>query len=219
MLEQWQSMAGMAGMFLTTIFIGMSIQPLYNIDELRAFGSEGATKSSYIFLELALIGVFTIVIIWLARRGLEAFIKGFIMLSLFFSLFYVVFPYISIIPCLLGACSTNVILPFALLVSAGLMIVLCRFPGMLVISAMSFLPNWGTEIHTLFGTIYLAPLIVALGTLIGGLVGYFALMTQVALGKPQAGLPLLNGGSILGYLISGIYAVGLPELWQNITLF
>jgi presenilin-like A22 family membrane protease len=44
-------------------------------------------------------------------------------------------------------------------------------------------------------------------------------MTQVALGKPQAGLPLLNGGSILGYLISGIYAVGLPELWQNITLF
>jgi presenilin-like A22 family membrane protease len=93
------------------------------------------------------------------------------------------------------------------------------FPGMLVISTMSFLPNWGTEIHTLFGTIYLAPLIVALGTLIGGLVGYFALMTQVALGKPQAGLPLLNGGSILGYLISGIYAVGLPELWQNITLF
>jgi presenilin-like A22 family membrane protease len=344
MLEQWQSMAGMAGMFLTTIFIGMSIQPLYNIDEVRAFGSEGATKSSYIFLELALIGVFTIVIIWLARRGLEAFIKGFIMLSLFFSLFYVVFPYISIIPCLLGACSTNVILPFALLVSAGLMIVLWRypewyivnlvgvlvgagvitmigvsfvpvliilfmilaaiydhwavngskhmleladtmiklklpillvapkekgysfldeksdimqaemlepneenwadpapnvkipkrakgrdalfmglgdviFPGMLVISTMSFLPTWGTEIHTLFGTIYLAPLIVALGTLIGGLIGYFALMTQVALGKPQAGLPLLNGGSILGYLISGIYAVGLPELWQNITLF
>ena len=55
--------------------------------------------------------------------------------------------------------------------------------------------------------------------MIGGLVGYAALMTQVARGKPQAGLPLLNGGSILGYLISGIIALGIDKLWQDITLF
>lgn len=42
-------------------------------------------------------------------------------------------------------------------------------------------------------------------------------MTQVARGKPQAGLPLLNGGSILGYLVSGAIAIGVENLWQDIT--
>ena len=49
--------------------------------------------------------------------------------------------------------------------------------------------------------------------------GYLALMTQVAMGKPQAGLPLLNGGSILGYLVAGYFALGLGDLWQDITFF
>jgi len=44
-------------------------------------------------------------------------------------------------------------------------------------------------------------------------------MTQVAKGKPQAGLPLLNGGSILGYLITGFIVYGPSELIQQITLF
>ena len=41
--------------------------------------------------------------------------------------------------------------------------------------------------------------------------------TEAARGKPQAGLPLLNGGSILGYLLSGALAIGLDNLWQDIT--
>ena len=45
------------------------------------------------------------------------------------------------------------------------------------------------------------------------------MMTQVARGKPQAGLPLLNGGSILGYLISGAVFIGIDELWQDISFF
>jgi presenilin-like A22 family membrane protease len=49
------------------------------------------------------------------------------------------------------------------------------------------------------------------------LFGYAALMTQVARGKAQAGLPLLNGGSILGYLISGTMTLGFGQLWQDIT--
>jgi presenilin-like A22 family membrane protease len=61
-------------------------------------------------------------------------------------------------------------------------------------------------------------MLVGLGTLVGGLFGYLALMTQVARGKPQAGLPLLNGGSILGYIISGTIAIGFGQLWHNITL-
>jgi presenilin-like A22 family membrane protease len=47
-----------------------------------------------------------------------------------------------------------------------------------------------------------------MGALIGGLVGYFVLMGFVASGRPQAGLPLLNGGAILGYLIAGMIFVG-----------
>ena len=96
------------------------------------------------------------------------------------------------------------------------------FPGMLVISTLSFLPqtsSYGPDLNSFFGTIYFDPLVVALGTLFGGLIGYFGLMTQVAKGKPQAGLPLLNGGAIIGYFISGIIVFGPSELIQQISLF
>ena len=91
------------------------------------------------------------------------------------------------------------------------------FPGMLVISAVSFLPENGSELTYIFGTMYTGPLAVGLGTLFGGLCGYVALMTQVARGQAQAGLPLLNGGSILGYLISGIIFLGPAAQWQDVA--
>ena len=65
------------------------------------------------------------------------------------------------------------------------------FPGMLVLSSAQYID--GSEGFQ-----------IAMATLIGGLVGYFALMTYVARGRAQAGLPLLNGGAILGYIIGGI---------------
>ncbi len=68
------------------------------------------------------------------------------------------------------------------------------FPGMLVISCVNYISESG--------------LAVGISALIGGLVGYFVLMTYVASGKPQAGLPLLNGGAILGYIIGGLIFVG-----------
>jgi len=95
------------------------------------------------------------------------------------------------------------------------------FPGMLVISSITFLPQTGPVVFDFWGEpripIHLGPMMVGMGTLVGGLVGYAALMTQVARGKAQAGLPLLNGGSILGYLISGSMAIGFDKLWQDIT--
>ena len=69
------------------------------------------------------------------------------------------------------------------------------FPGMLVVSAAQWLDHSDA-------------LLVAISTLIGGLVGYFILMTYVARGRAQAGLPLLNGGSILGYIIGGFIFIG-----------
>jgi len=352
MLDQWESMAGMAAMFVGTIAIGIFIQPLYDIPEARAFGEEGTTKSGFILFELLMIGIFTVAIIWLARKGLDALIKGIVMLALGLSLFYAIQPFTLVVLYFAGVASATSVGLSALAITISAMVALYRFPewyvvngvgvmvgagvivmigisfvpvlvivfmilaaiydywavhkskhmleladtmiglklpvllvspkekgysfldqegdimreaeaagsvppppefngvmeaemvdeavrlrpkkkksrdalfmglgdvifpGMLVISAVSFLPEWGPEVASVFGEYYLAQLVVGVGTLIGGLLGYVALMYFVAQGNPQPGLPLLNGGAILGYLISGIYAYNIGPLFQAIT--
>lgn len=64
-------------------------------------------------------------------------------------------------------------------------------PSILVVSANVFLNGW-----RLAGIINLP----ALGAILGSLVGLGILLSYVASGKPQAGLPPLNGGTILGFL-------------------
>ena len=49
---------------------------------------------------------------------------------------------------------------------------------------------------------------VAIGIIIGTLVGFSILMTYVMKGKPQAGLPLLCSGAITGYIISSLVFFG-----------
>jgi len=65
-------------------------------------------------------------------------------------------------------------------------------PSILVVSANVFLQGW-----RLGGIINLP----ALGAIIGSLAGLFVLLHFVMSGKPQAGLPPLNGGTILGFLV------------------
>jgi presenilin-like A22 family membrane protease len=65
-------------------------------------------------------------------------------------------------------------------------------PSILVVSANVFLQGW-----RLFGIIN----IPALGAIIGSLAGLSVLLYFVSSGKPQAGLPPLNGGTILGFLV------------------
>ena len=347
MREQWASMTGMAGMFVSSILIGLFIQPIYNHEDARAFGEEGTTKGVNILFELVMIFIFTIIIIWLARKGLDYLIKSIVMVALWFSLLYSIWPFMYLLVVLFdnitnGFLSVDTLELLMILgslsVSIGLMILLNKFPewyvvngvgvlvgagvitmigvsftpiliiifmtlaaiydhwavnkskhmleladtmiglklpvllvapkekgytfidetdkimqnddielmkddkkasknksrdalfmglgdvifpGMLVISSVTFLPEIGPAIFDFWpGTvpIYYGPMLVGLGTLVGGLLGYLALMTQVARGKPQAGLPLLNGGSILGYIISGSIAIGFDQLWHNITL-
>lgn len=64
-------------------------------------------------------------------------------------------------------------------------------PSILVVSANVFLQGW-----RLAGMINLP----ALGAIIGSLAGLVVLLSFVMSGKPQAGLPPLNGGTILGFL-------------------
>ena len=79
------------------------------------------------------------------------------------------------------------------------------FPGMLVLSAVQWLDTENS-------------FAIAMFTLAGSLLGYFLLMTYVARGKAQAGLPLLNGGAITGYLIGGVILMGSEIFNLGISL-
>jgi presenilin-like A22 family membrane protease len=67
-------------------------------------------------------------------------------------------------------------------------------PGILVVSAFQNIPD--------------NALLVALSVMAGTLVGFAVLMTVVIKGKPQAGLPYLCSGAILGYVISSLILFG-----------
>ena len=342
-MDQWRSMAGMGAMFVSSILFGVFIQPFYNFEEMRAFGEEGTTEAGNILFELLMIFLFTIAVIWLARKGKEVVIKTIVFLALGYSLLLAVMPVLAILDYLLGLDSGPTLFSLICLgVAGGMMYTLHRypewyvvntvgvlvgsgvivmlgiafvpvliilfmvlaaiydhwavngskhmleladtmidlklpvllvapkdtsytflkqdgdiregteprpvappegaemgmtkpkqrdalfmglgdviFPGMLVISSITFLPEIGPVVFDFWGDpskpVHLGPMLVGMGTLFGGLLGYAALMTQVARGKPQAGLPLLNGGSILGYLVSGAIAIGVENLWQDIT--
>ena len=76
-------------------------------------------------------------------------------------------------------------------------------PGVMVASAAFFssAPQYAVPIIELNTP--------ALFSLIGTLAGLLVLMSMVMKGKPHAGLPLLNGGAIGGYLVGALW-VGIP---------
>ena len=71
-------------------------------------------------------------------------------------------------------------------------------PGLLVVSSSVFLTANPAFLFT-------TNIWVAIGAIIGGLCGFLFLIRFVMKGNPQAGLPFLNSGAIIGYLIS--YAI------------
>src|SRR2546426_1627091 len=80
-------------------------------------------------------------------------------------------------------------------------------PGVLVVSASIFLrPQFGYPAIAVLGVP--GYLFISIMTMVGALVGFTILMRFVMKGNPQAGLPLLNGGSIAGYLVSFLVAFG-----------
>ena len=336
----WSSMLGMAGMFIFTICTGIFIQPAWNFEEAKTFGEEGSTEAANIFFQLFMIFLFTAAVIWLARKGLQVLIKGFVLFALWISMLYATLPLIALIGSIVGMGGQepwNMAFDLSLIISLIAIVGLYRypewwvvngvgmivgsgvivmigisfvpvlvcifmiaaaiydywavhrskhmleladtmidlklpvvlvapkdtnysfrseqgsmrdsgstaessavqqddggaskkgrdalfmglgdviFPGMLVISSLTYMPELGGEVYNPYGSMYLSQILVALGTLVGGLFGYAALMRFVAKGNAQPGLPLLNGGAILGYIITGIIVVGPAALWQDIT--
>ena len=67
-------------------------------------------------------------------------------------------------------------------------------PGILVVAALQNIPDNG--------------LLIALSVMIGTLIGFAVLMSVVIKGKPQAGLPYLCSGAILGYVVSSYLLFG-----------
>lgn len=82
-------------------------------------------------------------------------------------------------------------------------------PGILPVSASIYLP--AVSVGGFSG-----PVLVAVGAIIGAVCGLIALMRFVLKGNPQAGLPLLNSGVILGYLIT--YYMVYQDLTFGINL-
>ena len=78
-------------------------------------------------------------------------------------------------------------------------------PGILTVSASVHLTMVDSFILT-------SNLWVAIGVIIGGLIGYVILLNYVMKGNPQAGLPFLNSGAIFGYIIA--YLI----VYQNLSL-
>jgi presenilin-like A22 family membrane protease len=78
-------------------------------------------------------------------------------------------------------------------------------PGLLSASAFWFIDDGGL-IFILGIPSYL---MVALGTIAGSLVGLILLMRVVMKGNPQAGLPLLNAGALLGFFMTYLLVFGL----------
>ncbi|WP_247008970.1 presenilin family intramembrane aspartyl protease PSH [Halorientalis litorea] len=78
-------------------------------------------------------------------------------------------------------------------------------PSVLVASAAFFAPA-NVPTVTLPGLSVPVP---ALGAMVGTMVGLALLLRMVLQGRAHAGLPLLNGGAIAGYLVSAL-ATGVP---------
>lgn len=77
-------------------------------------------------------------------------------------------------------------------------------PGLMSVSAWnSFRDVAGAALPGLTPSLTLA-----LGTLLGILVGFSLLMRYVLKGNPQAGLPLLNGGALAGFFITNFLVFG-----------
>ena len=80
-------------------------------------------------------------------------------------------------------------------------------PGILAVSAFTF--------SSAVGRSFLGVLpngIIAFGTVLGSLAGFMVLMRYVLKGNPQAGLPLLNGGALLGFITASLLVYGTVHI-------
>ncbi|MGQ0536566.1 MAG: presenilin family intramembrane aspartyl protease, partial [Methanobacteriota archaeon] len=79
-------------------------------------------------------------------------------------------------------------------------------PSVLIVSSLEFLEAT-TQAYGLPGNV-----LVGGATFLGALGGFAFLMAAVMRGKPQAGLPALNGGAIIGFFVALLPLYGIAPL-------
>ena len=80
-------------------------------------------------------------------------------------------------------------------------------PGILAVSAFTFSSAAGRSFLGLLPNVT-----IAFGTVLGCLAGFIVLMRYVLKGNPQAGLPLLNGGALLGFVLASLLVYGTVHI-------
>src|SRR5437762_193610 len=80
-------------------------------------------------------------------------------------------------------------------------------PGILAVSAFTFSSAAGRSFLGVLPNGF-----IAFGTVLGSLVGFMVLKRYVLKGNPQAGLPLLNGGALLGFIIASLLVYGTVHI-------
>src|SRR5439155_1062672 len=155
----------------------------------------------------------TAVILGLVRYKRQNLAKYVIMASIFITLaFILLLPLFYALDYATGGTADGVLLGnvatvLAFTLAAGLVYLLGKFPEWYAVSAFTF--------SSAAGRSFLGVLpngIIAFGTVLGSLVGFMVLMRYVLKGNPQAGLPLLNGGALLGFIIASLLVYGTVHI-------
>src|SRR3989449_485089 len=225
MRREYASIGAMAALLVGSQAVAIALSPLFQGSGYQAFPNPSDVTNTVVYVILIL--VFTAVILGLVRYRRQNLAKYVIMASIFITL-----AFILLLPLYYGLYYAtgenpdpnfqNILANVATLLSFGfaalLVYVLVKFPEWYVVDTVGFVTAAGVTaipFLTAPGRSFLGlepNAFVAAGTVLGSLVGFFFLMRFVLKGNPQAGLPLLNGGALLGFVLTNLLAYGYLNL-------
>src|SRR5205814_1797035 len=212
MRREIPSVAAMAALLVGSQIAAIALSPIFAGAGFQAFQRPEDVTNTVIYLIMIL--AFTAVILGLVRYKRQNLAKYVIMASIFITLaFILLLPLFYALDYATGGTADGVLLGnvatvLAFTLAAGLVYLLVKFPEWYVVDAIGITTAAG--VTAILGI--LPNGIIAFGTVLGSLVGFMVLMRYVLKGNPQAGLPLLNGGALLGFIIASLLVYGTVHI-------
>src|SRR5438034_783846 len=231
MRREIPSVAAMAALLVGSQIAAIALSPIFAGAGFQAFQRPEDVTNTVIYLIMIL--AFTAVILGLVRYKRQNLAKYVIMASIFITLaFILLLPLFYALDYATGGTADGVLLGnvatvLAFTLAAGLVYLLVKFPEWYVVDAIGITTAAGVTailgilavsaftFSSAAGRSFLGVLpngIIAFGTVLGSLVGFMVLMRYVLKGNPQAGLPLLNGGALLGFIIASLLVYGTVHI-------